>query len=161
MKRLYFKGNTTGCNRCIRFKVKKALYGLSSYRFMIKILIFLSFVAFGAAPACADDFGPWDASVKIGDGLLERSGSHRHIKGNVYGGVQSGAYFMIRFFQIAISPQDGPSCRFSPVCSTYGRISVERFGALWGSLLAGDRILRCNFYSRPGRDPVPESLGHE
>ncbi|MDY6933197.1 MAG: membrane protein insertion efficiency factor YidD [Spirochaetota bacterium] len=77
---------------------------------------------------------------------------------NVYNSPQGGTYFLIRFFQIVISPQDGPSCRFHPTCSNYGRIAILRFGAIIGAMLAGDRIIRCNPYSAPGEDPVPESI---
>ncbi|MDY6969480.1 MAG: membrane protein insertion efficiency factor YidD [Spirochaetota bacterium] len=76
----------------------------------------------------------------------------------MYNALSGAAYFLIRFFQIVISPQDGPSCRFKPVCSVYGRIAIQRFGALPGAMLAGDRILRCNPISPPGEDPVPYTI---
>ncbi|HSV95754.1 MAG TPA: membrane protein insertion efficiency factor YidD [Spirochaetota bacterium] len=78
----------------------------------------------------------------------------------MYGGPQAAGYLLIRFFQVVISPQDGPNCRFHPVCSVYAAAAVERFGLLAGSVLAGDRVLRCNPYTPPGEDPLPlEILG--
>ena len=76
----------------------------------------------------------------------------------VFNGVQGGAYFLIRFFQVVISPQDGPSCRYNPTCSTYGRHAVEKHGALFGAIMAGERLIRCNPYNPPGKDPVPENF---
>ncbi|HNU91287.1 MAG TPA: membrane protein insertion efficiency factor YidD [Spirochaetota bacterium] len=65
---------------------------------------------------------------------------------------------LIRFFQVVISPQDGPNCRFHPTCSAYAAAAVERFGMFAGSLLAGDRVLRCNPYTPPGEDPLPMEI---
>ena len=110
--------------------------------------------------ARADDFGqPWDSTVKTGDALIETPHSHSSPEAKpIYNGVQGGAYFLIRIFQIAISPQDGPSCRFSPTCSTYGKQAVQKFGAFFGALMAGDRLIRCNPYNPPGSDPLPDKL---
>ncbi len=107
---------------------------------------------------CAE-FGPWKAGVMTGDDLLQYR--HRSVKNNVlpvYNGVQGGAFFLIRFFQKVISPQDGPNCRHEPVCSVYGVEAVIKHGALAGSFLAGDRLLRCNPFYAPSKDPVPEKI---
>ena len=106
-------------------------------------------------------FIPWDAMVTVGDENQERSHHHRHGIRPVYNGPAAAGYFMIRFFQEVISPQDGPNCRFKPTCSRYGREAVEQYGLLIGGFLAGDRIIRCNPYSPPGNDPLPRSLGEE
>lgn len=108
-------------------------------------------------------FQPWNSDLLVGD---EQKGqipllileAPRKKPSTVYGGPQGGAYSLIRFFQIFISPQDGPNCRFRPTCSAYGRKAVERFGALLGAILAGDRLIRCNPYNPPGDDPVPSKL---
>ncbi len=49
-----------------------------------------------------------------------------------------------------------PTCRFSPTCSEYARIAIERYGSAKGSYLAIRRILRCNPFCKGGYDPVPE-----
>ena len=49
-------------------------------------------------------------------------------------------------------------CRFTPTCSEYAKISIERFGAIRGGLLAIKRIIRCNPFGEKGYDPVPNSL---
>lgn len=129
--------------------LKKLLYIFISILFLTAI-----------TPVFADNFGPWNTHLKTGDALTASPHTHRISADNafVYNGVQGGAYIMIRFFQVAISPQDGPACRYTPVCSAYGRLAVQRFGAFLGALLAGDRILRCNPYNPPGTDAVPHKL---
>jgi len=106
-------------------------------------------------------FIPWNSRVTVGDENQVRSHHHRHGIRPVYNGPSAAGYFMIRFFQEVVSPQDGPNCRFKPTCSRYGREAVERYGLLIGGFLAGDRIIRCNPYSPPGEDPLPRSPGEE
>ncbi len=47
-------------------------------------------------------------------------------------------------------------CRFTPSCSTYALISIERYGALKGTVMSIKRIIRCNPFGKYGYDPVPE-----
>ena len=61
----------------------------------------------------------------------------------------------IRFYQIAISPLLGPSCRFTPTCSEYARQALIKHGPVKGLYLAVWRILRCNPWGGSGYDPVP------
>lgn len=67
----------------------------------------------------------------------------------------SGLWF-IRLFQTILSPQDGPHCRYNPTCSQYGKLSIQRFGIIKGSIITADRLLRCNPLGRYGKDPVPK-----
>jgi putative membrane protein insertion efficiency factor len=118
----------------------------------------------GASGNAIGEFGPWNGDVAVGDAApATRPAPGGHIvshnaSGGVFNGIQGGAYLMIRFFQTVISPQDGPNCMYRPVCSAYGRSAVSVHGALLGSILAGDRILRCNHFNRPADDPVPASI---
>lgn len=66
---------------------------------------------------------------------------------------------LIRFYQNAVSPWTPPSCRYTPTCSTYARVAIEKHGARRGGWLALRRILRCHPWGGHGYDPVPESLG--
>jgi putative membrane protein insertion efficiency factor len=61
----------------------------------------------------------------------------------------------IRFYQYAISPLLGPSCRFTPTCSEYARQAILKHGPIKGLGLAIWRILRCNPWGGSGYDPVP------
>ena len=148
-----------------------------SIHILLLLFIFMHSYAFSE-----QTFGPWNAKVKVGDSgityypqkkiivlkaiqkkqkLHKARANNNKSKwgGGIFNGLQGGAFFLIRFFQVVISPQDGPNCRYHPTCSAYGREAVSRHGALVGAFLAGDRIIRCNPYNPPGADPVPREDG--
>lgn len=64
-------------------------------------------------------------------------------------------HWLIRFYQIVISPLLGPRCRYLPTCSQYTIEALARHGALYGSKLAIKRICRCHPWGGSGYDPVP------
>lgn len=47
-------------------------------------------------------------------------------------------------------------CRFTPTCSEYTYMAVEKHGIIKGSILGIMRILRCNPLTKGGYDPVPK-----
>ena len=48
-------------------------------------------------------------------------------------------------------------CKFTPTCSEYSKIAIQRFGVIKGLYLSIKRILRCNpFNKKYGYDPVPK-----
>lgn len=61
----------------------------------------------------------------------------------------------IRFYQLAISPMKGPSCRFVPTCSQYAYEAITKYGAIKGGYLSVRRILKCHPFHKGGYDPVP------
>lgn len=65
---------------------------------------------------------------------------------------------LIRFYQKWISPLFPSCCRFYPTCSQYALEAVQKFGALKGCWMGFKRILRCNWFSKGGFDPVPDNL---
>jgi len=65
------------------------------------------------------------------------------------------ALWLIRGYQIAISPLFPPSCRFEPTCSNYGYEAIAKYGIIKGGWMAFRRILRCHPWNRGGYDPVP------
>ncbi|MGH7647286.1 MAG: membrane protein insertion efficiency factor YidD [Gemmatimonadaceae bacterium] len=63
--------------------------------------------------------------------------------------------FLVRGYQVALSPLLPSSCRFMPSCSAYAVEALERHGALHGSWLTIRRLARCHPFCVGGYDPVP------
>ena len=63
--------------------------------------------------------------------------------------------YLIRGYQLTISPMIGPCCRFYPTCSAYAAEAIETHGALRGTWLALKRIGKCHPWHPGGVDPVP------
>lgn len=64
-------------------------------------------------------------------------------------------HWLIRCYQIAISPLLGPRCRYIPTCSQYALEAVALYGAGHGSWLALKRVCRCHPWGGQGYDPLP------
>lgn len=62
---------------------------------------------------------------------------------------------LIQFYRFAVSPWLGSNCRYTPTCSAYTMIALERFGFWRGLWLGARRILRCHPWHEGGPDPVP------
>jgi len=63
--------------------------------------------------------------------------------------------FLIRAYQICISPLHRPCCRFTPTCSAYALEAIQKHGPIKGLYLSIKRIIKCNPYHEGGYDPVP------
>ena len=63
--------------------------------------------------------------------------------------------FLIRVYQICISPLHRHCCRFTPTCSAYAIEAIKKYGPGKGLLLSIKRILKCNPFHEGGYDPVP------
>jgi putative membrane protein insertion efficiency factor len=62
--------------------------------------------------------------------------------------------YLIKFYQMVISPLFPSVCRFSPSCSEYAVQAFTKYGVFKGSIKTIWRILRCNPFSKGGYDPV-------
>ena len=71
--------------------------------------------------------------------------------------MKSVLLFMVRAYQLLISPMLGQNCRFHPSCSGYALEALAVHGAARGSLLALKRLCRCHPWHAGGFDPVPPS----
>jgi putative membrane protein insertion efficiency factor len=49
-------------------------------------------------------------------------------------------------------------CIFEPSCSEYTYHAIDRFGLIRGGIMGFFRILRCNPFSKPGEDSVPNEF---
>jgi len=65
--------------------------------------------------------------------------------------------YLIRAYQLFLSPVLGNHCRFYPSCSQYAIDAVEHHGVRRGVWLAVRRLLRCHPWHPGGFDPVPPS----
>ncbi|MGE0825030.1 MAG: membrane protein insertion efficiency factor YidD [Candidatus Binatia bacterium] len=61
----------------------------------------------------------------------------------------------IHLYRWTVSPFLGPICRFSPSCSAYALVALQKHGLLQGSALALCRLLKCHPWHPGGFDPVP------
>lgn len=63
--------------------------------------------------------------------------------------------FIIRLYQILISPYLRANCRYDPTCSAYAIVAINKYGIIRGFYLSLRRILRCHPFGGSGYDPVP------
>ena len=66
--------------------------------------------------------------------------------------------FLIKLYQVILSPIIGRNCKFSPTCSQYMIDAIVKFGVIKGIRLGVKRFLKCNPVSKGGYDPVPDKL---
>ncbi len=69
--------------------------------------------------------------------------------------MKAVALFLIRAYQLTLSPLLGSRCRYYPTCSAYAREAIERYGFLRGASLGVRRLFRCHPFHAGGIDPVP------
>ena len=63
--------------------------------------------------------------------------------------------YLVRFYQVAISPLKPPTCRYTPTCSQYTLEALQQYGFFKGGWLAIKRICSCHPWGGSGYDPVP------
>jgi uncharacterized protein len=78
----------------------------------------------------------------------------RHDKANIHL-MKTILIFIVRAYQVALSPYLPNSCRYTPTCSHYMIQAVQKHGALKGGWLGLKRIASCHPWGGHGYDPVP------
>ncbi len=68
------------------------------------------------------------------------------------------AIFLIKFYQLLISPILPSSCRHIPSCSNYALSAYKKYDFFAATFLSTKRILRCNPFFKGGYDPLPENF---
>jgi uncharacterized protein len=63
--------------------------------------------------------------------------------------------FLVRFYQLCISPLFPNSCRFTPTCSEYTKQAILKYGAIPGAWMGLKRISKCHPWGGSGYDPLP------
>ncbi|HIV99470.1 MAG TPA: membrane protein insertion efficiency factor YidD [Candidatus Ornithospirochaeta avicola] len=64
----------------------------------------------------------------------------------------------IYLYRGLLSPFFGPSCRYTPSCSSYFIQAVKKHGIIKGAILGFARLFRCRKSFLGGPDPVPETF---
>jgi uncharacterized protein len=67
--------------------------------------------------------------------------------------------WLVRCYQVLVSPLLPPSCRYYPSCSAYAVEALRVHGPFRGSWLAVRRLARCHPWSAGGVDHVPARPG--
>ena len=67
--------------------------------------------------------------------------------------IKKFVIFLIKLYQV--TPLHSHSlCRFTPPCSEYTKIAIEKYGVIKGIKLGIKRILKCHPKGKYGYDPV-------
>ncbi|MDO5309164.1 MAG: membrane protein insertion efficiency factor YidD [Planctomycetia bacterium] len=61
--------------------------------------------------------------------------------------------FLVRLYQIFISPVTPKSCRFKPTCSQYCVLALKKYGVIVGLYKTFRRLMRCHPFNDGGYDP--------
>tara|TARA_X000000368_G_scaffold369587_1_gene318228 strand:+ start:861 stop:1082 length:222 start_codon:yes stop_codon:yes gene_type:complete len=64
--------------------------------------------------------------------------------------------YLIKIYQITLSPLLGSNCRFQPTCSQYMIEAINQHGIIKGLDLGLKRISKCHPWGSRGYDPVPK-----
>ncbi len=76
--------------------------------------------------------------------------------GRVVGVLALPLVWLVRLYQVVVSPLLLPSCRYYPSCSAYGLAALRRFGPVRGSWLLVRRLASCHPWASGGVDHVPQ-----
>ena len=66
--------------------------------------------------------------------------------------------FLIKAYQLILSPFLKSNCRYLPTCSEYSIAALQEHGLILGLYYATKRIFSCHPLGGRGHDPVPKKL---
>ena len=70
--------------------------------------------------------------------------------------ITNSFIFLIRIYQISISPFFGCTCKYHPSCSQYAIDTLNIHNPLKSLFYIISRVIRCNPFSNGGYDPAGE-----
>ena len=79
----------------------------------------------------------------------------RKVSSKIFKFIGEFFIFLVKIYQVTLSPLLGSNCRFNPTCSNYAIEAIRVYGPLKGSLLAMKRISKCHPFNKGGVDQVP------
>ncbi len=103
------------------------LYSMNKLYITLFLLLF-----YNAAFSHENDL--WDFSKK----------KHEEREKTKFSTVQVLFFGTIRVYQTLLSDQQGDVCNFTPSCSHFAQRAIKKEGVIQGSLMAIDRLQRCN-----------------
>lgn len=62
--------------------------------------------------------------------------------------------WIIKAYQLLLSPMLGQNCRFTPSCSQYSIEAFTKYGVFKGFYLSARRISKCHPWHAGGHDPL-------
>lgn len=124
---------------------------MKSNLIIIFITLFFSQISIIDLFCKSNDFGPFNTI------LVKKAIKPNNKIENTPSTLSWGFNRFVRFYQLFISPQEGPKCRYSPTCSQYAYISINNYGPLLGTIMFADRFMRCNPFGSFGIDPPKEN----
>lgn len=69
--------------------------------------------------------------------------------------------FLIKFYQMLISPILKVNCRYLPTCSEYTIEVFKEYGLILGFYYSFKRISKCHPLGGSGYDPIPKKIKRE
>jgi uncharacterized protein len=63
--------------------------------------------------------------------------------------------FYKKFISSVLEETFGKACRFTPTCSEYTIVALEKYGTKKGLVLGMKRFAKCHPWGGSGYDPVP------
>jgi putative component of membrane protein insertase Oxa1/YidC/SpoIIIJ protein YidD len=83
--------------------------------------------------------------LTIQNGIAQDIVLHKTLISNKNKTTESAHYSGIHgFYKKYISSQDGANCQFTPSCSHYAKLAIQKYPFPIGLFLSADRLLRCN-----------------
>jgi putative membrane protein insertion efficiency factor len=99
----------------------------------------------------------FDQSIS-GNGRRTKRAFHFMKKRTIHELAKEGFIILIHLYRYSLSTLLGPCCRFTPSCSSYALLSIQRFGIMEGAWLIFKRLIKCHPFHPGGFDPVPEMI---